>query len=110
LTIKSHIEEDVNMKTWRERIAEARERGEFTREDYVLVTNLETCMVGETAAVLGERAWDMYPILVDLSISSGWGNRRGPVFAVSFNMFDHAEECLDKIEDTVLQLKREQQS
>jgi hypothetical protein len=34
------------MKSWRERIAEARERGALLREDYALAMDFKTCAVG----------------------------------------------------------------
>ena len=98
------------MKPWRERIAEARARGEFTTEDMTLATRSWcTCAVGEQLALYGEE--------VVMFLEGGpadptlWrlGASRTPGFgqAVERNDFDAAERLLDAIEDRALELKRE---
>jgi hypothetical protein len=98
------------MKTWRERIAEARERGCFTIEDRKLATQSWcTCAVGEQRSLYGanvivfnvqEQPKD--EILRDLGASYGSGFGR----AVNQNNYAQAEKMLEAIEDRALQLKR----
>lgn len=95
------------MKPWRERIAEARERGGFTGEDHRLIGDFQTCMVAEAGAVLGQNPHRLYPILEKMGGNTWWPNQIGPLWSVSNNLFDTAEDRLNQIEDRVLQLKRE---
>ena len=93
------------MKTWRERIAEARARGKFDREDVRDVGGWFTCAVGEQHA-------NVAPFVVVQSATDGpidkEIDRLGMQFmgAVDFNDFDEAERLLDAIEDRALTLKR----
>lgn len=91
------------MKTWRERIAEARERGYFTAEEYDLARDGNTCAVGEHWLQLGYTRTDRY-----IQVFYGAGNP-GETFlgAVGLNDFVAADQILDQIEDLALQLKRE---
>jgi len=41
------------MKTWAQRIEEARKRGEFTTEDKELIGDYKTCLVGEALREIG---------------------------------------------------------
>jgi len=99
------------MKTWRERIAEARARGWFTHEDRKLSSDILTCAVGEAMARYG--------------LGDSWANDRSGdhttiegaglfqlagIFPVEVlcNRFDDVERALDAIDDRALQLKREQ--
>jgi hypothetical protein len=104
------------MKTWRQRIVEARQRGGFTDEDRRRALRWCTCAVGEQRRMLGAKV---------IRYQVGWGGNEsacgvyGPsdsgllmpggdfAYVVRNNAFDDADRLLDKIEDRVLQLKRE---
>lgn len=104
------------MKTWRERIAEARERGWFTEQDRLDAGRWCSCAVGEQWAQMpavivytnvdrSDPAWrnggpSKYDDLLD------WGSDFPQ--AVCGNDYDRADHLLDLIEDRALQLKREQ--
>jgi len=97
------------MKTWRERIVEARERGKFTEEDVRLASSGATCAVGEVALTLGKTFADL------VWGPSGKCGDKGPMYGLSADFttavyagrLDMAEDRLDAIEDIALQLKRE---
>ena len=103
------------MKTWRERISEARERGYFTLEDENLSLMAHTCAVSEAAAFKGEKAWTWFNehydgrAVVNIKPYYIGLHALGGLFPclVKDNNFDGAEECLEIIEDRVMQLKRE---
>lgn len=86
------------MKTWRERIVEARERGRFTVEDRCAWRNLTTCPAGEVAARYGktpEGPWlDLWYL----------GNDMDALMLASD--FAGAEGLLERIEDMALEFKR----
>lgn len=100
--------------TWRERIAAARERGQFTLEDVTDAAQWTTCAVGEQHA--------QHPLVVRYEEDSEGGFPTddvlyrlggywaamdyGFLWAVSKNHFDRAEAVLGAIEDRVLELKR----
>jgi len=107
------------MKTWRERVVEARARGRFTQQDNRDAGKWETCAVGEQARLLpgvvtfrpmiSGIPTSLWP--ADYSLREfGWGadNSGGFTDAVHRNDFDQAERMLDAIEDRVLELKRGQ--
>lgn len=102
-------------KTWRERIAEARQRGGFDRDDMDAASCWLTCAVGEQRATLPHvvtyiparylsrsRLRPADPELRKLG-SARWGFYG----AVRRQDFDGAEKILDAIEDRALVLKRE---
>lgn len=97
------------MKTWRERIAEARARGEFTERD---VSDAEgswsKCAVGEQRALMPNvilMTDTCRPVDEQLfrlgNVMEGFGK------AVAEQDFARAETLLDRIEDRALQLKRD---
>lgn len=96
------------MKTWRERIVEARARGEFTENDKRDAWSWHTCAVAEQnhrmpgvvvwVEALGVRA---RPADQDLR---EWGSDFP--WAVDNDEFDGAEHLLDQIEDRALELRR----
>ena len=99
---------------WRERIEQARARGEFTQEDRDAIGAFHTCMVGEAAQrVLGKGMYDhdfLFHPLRDRLIELGYdeeipGHR--PIRAITGNHFDEAERCLERIEAEALKIKRE---
>ena len=102
------------MKTWRERIVEARVRGYFTQEDKDLAMVGSKCAVGEAAAFKGKDAWSWFnshyegKAVVKIGYYVG-DHALGGLFPclVQDNNFDGAEKCLEIIEDRVMQLKRE---
>ena len=97
------------MTTWRERVAEDRGAGSFSRASQALWCDSDHCPVGEGVARFGfeaftarwEKAWDA----VDGG-ESGFSYRF--LHAMHQNDFDAADSILDAIEDRVLVLKREQ--
>lgn len=96
------------MKTWRERIAEARERGGFTPEDWALALDASTCAVGEVTH--DRHNWFIDALLEDerTSLPMLWYPLSGRFTnAVRHNKVDLAEETLDAIEDRYRCLKRE---
>ena len=93
------------MKTWRERIAEARARGKFTTEDRALAGGWEHCAVGECTQRFGLTGVDR------LSLEAmPWPGlfSAGTMFylRVIANHASEAEHILDAIEDRALELKR----
>ena len=95
--------------TWRERIADARERGTFTPQDYSDIGGFLTCAVGEQHARLPE-------VVVYRPSRLGFDQPEDEELdrlaldiyrAVHADKFTYAESLLDQIEDRVLQLKRE---
>ena len=98
------------MKTWRERIAEARTRGGFTKDDTAAASGIWTCAIGE---VMGDR-WEIFVTtpLHGEEYAPGWtiGVHQSAAFtgAVLSGDVDTAEKYLNAIEDRALQLKREQ--
>ena len=92
------------MKTWRERIVEARERGAFTGDDNRTWQSPSTCLVGEAAARFGV-AYEGIDRLIDEGV---WANGQKMIYsALLTNNFGELDRLLDKIEDYALQLKRE---
>lgn len=98
------------MKPWRERIAEARERGAFTDADrYMAAENgWGTCAVGEFRAQYPE-VIKMLAIAEEETPQDYSLRRNGIDFGLAVGMqeIDVAEILLDKIEDRVLELKRQ---
>jgi len=97
--------------TWRERIAEARERGKFTTEDRALAGEWATCAVGEQAVRAGH---ETITARVDFAALMArplmtWDDCDGQRFfeAVMAHAVNEADRLLDAIEDRALQLKRE---
>jgi hypothetical protein len=97
------------MKTWRERIAQARERGKFNNEDWSAWVSLSTCPAGELVKAypcLSEPSSNRSDLCLWNRTLHGMGNDfEGPLAA---NDFDAAERLLDAMEDRALQLKLEQ--
>lgn len=98
------------MTTWRERIALAREQGMFTAEDKNFADSWDTCAVGEQhklySGVLKSFYKNLFCPVDSILINLGsWGN--GFAYAVRSNRPNEAEEFLDRIEDRVMELKRE---
>jgi len=94
------------MKTWRERIVEAKERGKFSKEDRQDAWHADTCAVGETLC-LGPFSDENAARYERFEGAYGYP---GNLFtnAVTQNDFAGAEAALDQIEDAALQFKREQ--
>ena len=98
------------MKTWRERIAEARERGRFTDDDRCAFVRPECCLVGEAAGAhfpyeTDFERWDA------LYKAIGTWTNRSPLQvaahdALYANDIDGLERTLFAIEDRALELKR----
>jgi hypothetical protein len=89
---------------WRERIIRARECGRFTDDDRRLAARWTTCAVGEQIS--------HYPKLIKLECGSPVDadlGQLGTTFfaAVLANDVARAEETLSRIEDRVLELKRQ---
>lgn len=101
--------------TWRERVMAARERGRFTGEDVRLAESWRTCAVGEQIAaypevIQVEKSTQKIAIcrpLDDILFGLGGDGFDGFLHAVVAQDFDLAENLLDRIEDRVLELKRE---
>lgn len=103
-------------KTWRERIAEARENGSFTAQDVQDASCWSCCAVGEQRQNMpniivyvegGKLPKDkILRKLGERSYGAFW-LRDGFYAAVFKSDFDKAERLLDAIEDRALQLKRE---
>src|SRR5262245_53026082 len=104
------------MKTWRERIAEARERGSFTYEDISLAAGYRTCLIGEAVAILGG-TYASNESKFRVSIPGFYGNElcgedssiaTGGAFqrVVAEHDITRAEQLLEAVEDRLLQLKR----
>jgi hypothetical protein len=87
---------------WRERIPAARERGGFTDEDRALASRWATCAVGECAAGLSD--FSAVPLRIPSPLILP-----GTAFleTVQDDEFSDAEDWLTRIEDRVLELKRE---
>jgi hypothetical protein len=96
------------MKTWRERVVTARERGYFTKRDRALAWPFTTCAVGEHHASMPDvvlyvrgahtQQPEDYTLLL-LGSDFAW--------SVAACDFARCERLLDLIEDRVLELKRE---
>jgi hypothetical protein len=97
------------MKTWRERIAEARERGKFTDEDRQDAYHPCTCGVGEMETRFGLEDDPRVNAVFYRNTNKQW---EGLAFrfpeAIAVDDFDEADRLLDAIEDRALALKREQ--
>jgi hypothetical protein len=105
------------MKSWRERIVEAKERGGFTREDFFLAGNTEIggppdpgyarCAVGEQADHYGADLFFLCPEdrfgVKDERLATWGGEFAGAVYGDDFT---RAESLLSQIEDRALQIKR----
>jgi hypothetical protein len=102
------------MKTWRERIVEARARGRFTDEDKDDGCSWLTCAVGEQHTRMPAlRLLVPCPESMvsgyapsDNELSSLGDGKTGFNDAVYLDDFDRAERLLDAIEDRALELKR----
>jgi hypothetical protein len=95
--------------TWRERVAEARERGAFTEFEKICAQSWSTCAVGEQRTLHPEvvltfngdvspRDSNLWNLGCDMDGGFAW--------SVRTDNFRDAERLLDAIEDRVLQLKR----
>ena len=97
------------VKPWRERIAEARERGRFTGDDWHDAWDPERCAAGCLRGSVIEAGVDgvtyRRALYADPPDTNGLAQRFPS--AVGRHNFDEAERVLDAIEDRVLQLKRE---
>ena len=95
------------MKTWRERVVEAKERGYFTQQDVDDAEVGRTCLVGEAAAKFGRHYYQMVDLFVipDLGNVHRWVGGAFPA-AVRNNDFATAEMLVDAVEDRTLELKR----
>lgn len=104
--------------SWRERVAAARARGAFTKEEIRLACHeWMTCAVGEQHKLHPElgilvipRGWTALtpatPVLRGLG-SEGYADDDGFVNAVMENDFDMAERVLDRLDDLILTYKRQ---
>lgn len=91
-------------KTWRERIAEARERGWFTQSDCTAWASLLTCPAGEVAQSYGMKVQECLTSedpWVDL-----WDQGNAMWAIMGRRDFDAADRLLDAIHDRALELKR----
>ena len=91
--------------TWRERIAQARERGSFTQEDRSAWDNPMTCLVGEVVSAREVYDSSYWVLLNDNGRPAGL--QEGMLTALHDGDFDFVERRLEEIEDRALQLKRE---
>lgn len=96
------------MKAWRERTAEARERGAFTREDMDALVSPRTCPVGECALRLDESHHTYWWRLAGASNQDVDDRQLRILIAISANKFDVLEAELDWLDDRTLALKREE--
>ena len=113
------------MKTWRERIAAAKRRGYWTKDDDRRYNNMGTCLAAEVTAqflswsevrrrLRSDRAGGAGPGLLaqDWPWSKLW--RLGDEASISADLMPHwfhrnvarAEKILDRMEDQALQIKR----
>ncbi len=96
------------MTTWRERIAEARARGSFSPEDWRVWRSPFTCLIGEAAAVVGWGKIDRLKRLAFPESDDLLTSAQKPIYAAMVaNDFAAVDSLLDRIEDGVLQIKRE---
>jgi len=98
------------MKTWRERITEARERGRFTEEDRQLASwSYDHCAVGETCRACGVEVQEFKDSPLYTIYFMGSYHPAGGLFStlLKTDTIDRTEWCLDEIEARVLQVKRE---
>ena len=93
--------------TWRERIAEARARGTFSLEDRRVWASAATCLIGEAAGLVG---WGKIDRLKQIAFPECADGCVQPLMyeALMANDADGLEALLERIEDAVLQVKREQ--
>ena len=85
--------------TWRERAERMRRRGMPTKSDRDRMENLETCVAGEIAGFYGVTHEDLeWGILWQIGDEA-----QGFMLALDFDAF---EECIGRIEDEALRLKR----
>ena len=95
----------MDTKTWRERVAAARTRGRFTQEDCDLASDWDRCAVGEQRAIL-----PMVVVCTSLLLGpeDDTLNELGRRFYAAIKAGDiaEAERLLDKIEDRILEMKR----
>lgn len=91
------------MKTWRERIAEARENGKFTQEDQKAWLVLETCPAGELVDRFGLRH---DPAKIHHKELHAMGTAIGHHLYTPCDI-DAFEDAFDNMEDRAIQLKRE---
>ena len=106
------------MTTWRERTAIARECGSFTASDMREAKSWVTCAVGEQKDLHPEvvkyhhdislKGFPLDSVLYELGdYYESDKNKIGFADAVCRNDFDMADDILDRIEDRVMQLKRD---
>lgn len=92
------------MKTWRDRVSQAERRGKFTPDDRRLAASFRTCAVGEACEFSGlTLVRNAGHVEDDDLLELGLDFWR-------FTMQDNpkwAQLTLDKIEDRVLELKRD---
>lgn len=91
------------MKTWRERIVEAKERGKFTEDDKMQMGMNGTCMAAEAASGVGK---DPVRAVKDAEWRELWDIGDLALRAVCKNEINKAERYIDLIEDMALELKR----
>ena len=97
------------MKTWRERIVEAREAGRFNYDDMFAWTNSCTCPVGEGVARIGLESWtvEWWEMWKRVDEEKTAERSLRALHAINTRDFDGLDALLDEIEDRVLELKRE---
>ena len=97
------------MKTWRERIAEARARGFFSEEDNRAWSHADTCPVGEVTRMFSLEPYTQ-PWMVRWEAVNGKGSDEfslRALRAMSGKDFAGMDDLMDQLDDRVLQLKRE---
>ena len=89
------------MKTWRERVIDARARGHFIPEDYAAWQNIRTCPAAEAVQNLCS-----FEQVIPNTWESVWmiGDQIGGPLGV--NNFPEVERLLDLVEDEALRIKR----
>lgn len=93
------------MKTWRERIAEARVRGRFNDSDRRAWADGNTCLVGEQRERYGLN-FNLEMTRIGPNVDS-YELQTSILIALDDNNFDEVERLLEHIEDRALELKRE---
>ena len=97
------------MKTWRERIAEARARGRLSLEDSRDWCRLDKCPAAVAASRYGiTGAEDNNIRHIPARWAALWRLGTKAHSAASLQKWDECERLLDSIEDTALELKRQQ--
>lgn len=95
------------MKTWRERVMEAKERGFFTREDQETWIDISTCPAGELVRAYPELQEATYSFPYNQALH-GMGNEMNRYIYEWGGKYDvdRAWDLLDRMEDKALELKR----